>query len=237
MNYRFAPQELPTLARYRAMRRRTPGASILRALQYEALENAARRDAMKGRFLDFGGGRTATYVPLLPSGLELASVNIDAQYQPTHIIEPGAALPFEPASFDGAICMNVLEHIYDARGALDQIFEALKPAGTLYLSIPFIFRVHGHPDDFSRHTSSWWRETLKRCGFSDTAITPLVWGRRTTAQLVAGKGLLKSVNTWRAVLADIAIARASFSRHGNYTDRVDRHVNAVAPGWFIVAKK
>ena len=105
MKYEFLPPPMPSIARFRAMRRRTPKASILRAMEYELLETLS----FEGRILDYGGGRRASYVPFLPDDIELVSVNIDEQYSPTHLVAPEEPLPFEDSSFDGAICLNVLE--------------------------------------------------------------------------------------------------------------------------------
>ena len=233
MKYEFLPPLMPGLARYRAMRRRTPKATILRAMEYELLETLS----FKGRILDFGGGQGASYMPFLPDDIKLLSVNIDDQYSPTHLIAPGDPLPFEDDSFDGAICLNVLEHIYDTRFALDEMFRVLRPGATLHVSVPFIFRVHGHPDDYSRHTSSWWRETMQRVGFAEMKIQPLVWGRATSAQLIRGNGIWPWLTTWRNVLRDIAHARLRSEDSRCMKGKFAERTAAVTPGWWIMAAK
>ncbi len=215
------------------MQKRTPGASILRALEYEALEQVQ----LKGRILDFGGGQGASYVPHLPKEIDLVSVNIDEQYKPTVIVPVGAPLPFDDNSFDGAICLNVLEHIFDTRFVLDEMFRVLKPGATLHISVPFIFRVHGHPDDYSRHTSSWWQETMNRVGFSEMTIQPLVWGRATSAQLIRGNGIWPWFTTWKNVLRDIIIARISSKDRTKMIGRFADRTAGVASGWQIAVTK
>jgi SAM-dependent methyltransferase len=191
----------------------------------------------KGRILDFGGGRKATYVPLLPGKIDLISVNIDQQYEPTHVVSPGEPLPFENDSFDGIICLNVLEHIYDTRFVLDEMCRLLRPGATMHVFVPFIFRVHGHPDDYSRHTASWWRETMQRVGFGKMAIRPEVWGKATSAQLIRGNGLWPWLTTWRNVLRDIARARIGTNNRDEMTESYGRRVSAVTPGWQIAVVK
>lgn len=233
MKFEFIPPLIPSLARYRAMQRRTPNVSILRALEYEQLETWP----LSGRILDFGGGEGASYVPFLPSDLELVSVNIDAQFKPTQIVPVGASLPFEDNTFDGAICLNVLEHIYDTRFVLDEILRVLKPGATLYISVPFIFRVHGHPDDYSRHTSSWWRETMLRVGFDAMTIEPLVWGKSTSGQLIRGNGIWPWLTTWRNVIRDVLLAKTGTKVDNRLSGRFADRVSAVASGWQMAVTK
>jgi SAM-dependent methyltransferase len=64
-----------------------------------------------------------------------------------------SALPFADASVDGVICTYVLEHVADARVCIDEITRVIKPGGTVYIAIPFLFPTH--PDPLDR-----WRWTL-----------------------------------------------------------------------------
>lgn len=44
--------------------------------------------------------------------------------------------PYEDNSFDGAICIEVLEHLYDPKFTVSEIFRVLKPGGLLVTSVP-----------------------------------------------------------------------------------------------------
>ncbi len=44
--------------------------------------------------------------------------------------------PFEKNSFDGAVCIEVLEHLYDPKFTVSEIFRVLKPGGLLVTSVP-----------------------------------------------------------------------------------------------------
>ncbi len=44
--------------------------------------------------------------------------------------------PFESNTFDGAICIEVLEHLYDPKFTVSEIFRVLKPGGLLVTSVP-----------------------------------------------------------------------------------------------------
>lgn len=62
------------------------------------------------------------------------------------------ANPFQPASFDGVVLMNVLEHVYDSHALLDALSQLLKPGGVLLVAVPFMVKIHQAPVDFARYT-------------------------------------------------------------------------------------
>ena len=98
-----------------------------------------------GRVLDVGCGdgsasggwlaaRCAEYVGLdvSPAAVEAArSRGLDAR-----VIDDAAALPFEDESFDGAICTEVLEHLFDPLGALEEIRRVLRPGACVVVTVP-----------------------------------------------------------------------------------------------------
>ena len=54
--------------------------------------------------------------------------------------------------FDTVFCISVLEHIDDVFTASKNIVRLLDQGGTVFLSVPFVFRHHGYPSDFWRFT-------------------------------------------------------------------------------------
>lgn len=233
MQYTYIAPRLPGLRRWRDLHRRFPGNSVLRVLEYEAL---AEHD-LDGEVLDIGGGRKAKYAQYLPDRAVLHSVNIDPSIAPTYLVEPGERFPIEDGRYAKAICLNTLEHVYDTAFMIEEIHRVLEPGGTVHITVPFIFRIHGHPDDFSRHTPSWWRETLMRAGFESTTLLPLIWGRYTTAGMIGSyRGPVRLQRAWDH-LRDILYAAIVFRKHDTYAGRRGHHICAVSPGWFISATK
>lgn len=55
-------------------------------------------------------------------------------------------------SFDAVLCTEVLEHAIDPDLVLDEIWRVLKPNGVAMITCPFIYGVHGEPNDFRRYT-------------------------------------------------------------------------------------
>lgn len=233
MDYKRCEPLLPTFSRWRTLEKNYGRASVLRALQYEAL--VARPPA--GRVLDIGGGRKAKYLKHLPPDIELESINIDTKIDPTYLVGPGDTFPVASSTYDSAICLNTLEHIYDPCFVLGEIHRVLKPGGVALITVPFIFRIHAHPDDYFRATPSWWRESISRAGFGKLELTPLIWGRATAAGLIAGHhGILPGVSRRIEYLKDIAYARLFF-KGDHYDGARGQRIVAVSSGWFMVATK
>jgi SAM-dependent methyltransferase len=64
---------------------------------------------------------------------------IDAHYQSARVTAGSlTALPFDSASFDRALCLDVLEHLTyeDQPRALAELHRVLRPGGELFVSIP-----------------------------------------------------------------------------------------------------
>jgi SAM-dependent methyltransferase len=233
MDYSFIAPPVPSFSRWIAMRRRDPKQSVLRMLQNEFILTLP----ITGKVLDMGGGRKAKYLPLLPLGLDITSVNIDAEFAPTHLVKPGQPLPFQDNSFDTVICFNTLEHIYDATAVLAELHRVVKPGGLVHVTVPFMFRIHGHPDDYFRATPSWWRETFSRIGFAALEFHPLVWGRASTSSVVPGfRGIAPRTKLQIAMLKDILSASFTFNQDRMYGPRGER-IAGTSPGWFMTGMK
>lgn len=64
--------------------------------------------------------------------------------------------------FDVIICTEVLEHTRQPFNAVAELFRMLKPGGTLLVSTPFNFRIHGPLPDCWRFTVHGLRELFDR---------------------------------------------------------------------------
>lgn len=63
-------------------------------------------------------------------------------------------LPFPNKSFDSIIAIEVFEHLRDPKLATSEIYRVLRPGGVVILTVPFMFHVHGDPQDYNRFTAS-----------------------------------------------------------------------------------
>ncbi len=233
MDYNFIDPPKPSLARWWHISRSFRGESVLRMLEYEHLSTLD----ISGRVLDMGGGKKARYLRLLPAGLTVESVNIDPGIEPTHLVRPGEPLPLPDDSFDAVICFNTLEHVYDAVPVLEELYRVVRPGGAVHVIVPFMFRIHGHPDDYFRATPSWWRETFSRTGFARLDLMPLVWGRGSTRAVVPGlHGAFPRGRMHMAMLFDVLFA-ALMLKGDRISGRRGASICGTAPGWFMTGWK
>lgn len=228
----------PTWRRYKNIFLHNSNISIYRALEYEALSKVQ----FSGRILDFGGGAKAHYLSALNSWMRdgiYESANISAGMEPTYLIAPGDDLPISPGTFDMVLSVNTLEHVYDLEGTLRQLIRALKPSGRIVLAVPFLFRMHGCPDDYNRPTASWWQETLPRFGVYDLSITPLVWDVMTTGLSVTeGAGPFSKLRRVLVPLYGLLYAQVRARGTGEHYPRsIGESLSNVALGYVITGTK
>lgn len=61
-------------------------------------------------------------------------------------------LPLESGAVDCILCMVVLEHTRNPGKVLAEFARILKPGGTLFMVVPFLWEEHQAPNDFQRFT-------------------------------------------------------------------------------------
>lgn len=153
------------------------GNSLLRSAEHAALSSVE----LRGQVIDLGGDRNSAYAGYIRGSFQLTTVNMNPKAKPDIFHDLEQPLPVADASYDGAILMNVLEHIYNDRQLLAETCRVLKPGGTAVVAVPFLFPVHPSPRDFRRFTEETLRRMMADAGFSSVTVTPLgggVWSAR-----------------------------------------------------------
>ncbi len=77
----------------------------------------------------------------------------------------GATFPYADATFDSALCNQVLEHVFNPDEFLAEINRVLKPGGKLLLTVPFVWDEHEQPNDYARYSSFGLNAILVKQGF------------------------------------------------------------------------
>jgi len=169
--------------------------SFLRREQYKALS----RLKVDGTILDVGGSKKSGYHELLKGNHTIITGNIDEGYGIDILFDAEKKWPFDEASFDGVLLVNILEHLFEHKFAVEESFRVLRQHGTIAGVVPFMFNVHGSPSDYFRYTRFALERLLKEAGFTSVRVEELGTG----AFSVMYHAMLSLVRfTW---LADVLI--------------------------------
>jgi SAM-dependent methyltransferase len=127
----------------------------------------------RGLLVDLGAGRLAWRGPLSRH----AAAYLSADATPTHpeldlVCDATRPLPFRDGSLDTVFCCSVLEHAREPWLAFAAIHRALRPGGTLLVSVPFLFYRHGDPQDYWRFTGFGLDRLARQAGFEVVELAP-----------------------------------------------------------------
>jgi SAM-dependent methyltransferase len=118
--------------------------------------------------LDAGAGQGTLSAKLAALGFQVTSsdasptaVAVLREHAPGPVIEADVtSLPFESQSFDAAVLGEVLEHVEDDRGALEEVARVLRPRGVFALSVPANPKLYGGSDVWAGHVRRYTRPAL-----------------------------------------------------------------------------
>lgn len=83
---------------------------------------------------------------------QVLGVDIQAGDGVDRVLDLEEPLPDDIGRFHHIECMSVLEHSKRPWKMAANLERVLKPGGTLLVTAPFVWRVHGYPNDYWRFT-------------------------------------------------------------------------------------
>jgi ubiquinone/menaquinone biosynthesis C-methylase UbiE len=86
------------------------------------------------------------------------------------LIADAEFIPIVSDNFSGVICSEMLEHTYNPKHILKEIYRVLNFNGILLATIPFLYRIHADPSDYGRFTDQYWHRALQEVGYRDIFI-------------------------------------------------------------------
>ncbi|MEF8700045.1 MAG: methyltransferase domain-containing protein [Candidatus Accumulibacter sp. UW20] len=104
------------------------------------------------RMLEIGSGTGSGLLGAFPKhvvGVEINPVSVNytqAQGLRTFLIGEGGVYPFSDGAFDACVLDNVLEHIADPRGTLDECWRVTGKEGGLVIAVPGLKGFQSDPD-------------------------------------------------------------------------------------------
>jgi SAM-dependent methyltransferase len=201
------------------------------------LSDAMRRllPELRGEVLDVGCG-TMPYRSMV-SATRYVGLDYDTPVRRANgdadVFYDGGNFPLADSSFDGALCTQVLEHVFTPEAFLREICRVLRPGGVLVLTVPFVWDEHEQPHDFGRYSSFGLRALLERTGFEVVTLEKTPTDASAVAQIVAGwvyklvcaRGRWVNLATQLLVIAPISLlgilAAAVLPKNGDfYLDNV-----------------
>lgn len=110
---------------------------------------------MRGRVVDLGGKRLrkrGSFRPPSEGVTRWIDVNVDPITAPS-VFGSVINVPLRNEIADCVICTEVLEHLAEPERCVAEAHRLLKPGGHMIGSVPFMYPVHGDPQDFRRYTA------------------------------------------------------------------------------------
>jgi SAM-dependent methyltransferase len=121
----------------------------------------------QARILDAGCGSGRNMVELARRGtvtgveLSATSASLARGRETGRVIEGSVAeMPFEPGSFDLAVCLDVIEHLEDDLGALRELRRVVTPGGSLLVTVPAYQWLWSRHDVINHHRRRYTRGSL-----------------------------------------------------------------------------
>lgn len=96
----------------------------------------------------------------------------------------GKVMPFENESFDCAFGTEVLEHCPVPEIVLKETWRVLKPGGSFFFTVPFLWNLHEVPHDEYRYTPFSLERHLNNAGFKNIEIKATGGWHASMAQLL-----------------------------------------------------
>jgi SAM-dependent methyltransferase len=107
--------------------------------------------------LDIGSGLSRDYRQNV--------VYVDIAGLPTvDVVSFGDTLPFDDETFDGIVCLAVLEHVPDPFAVATEMSRVLRPGGLMVIDWPFLQPVHGYPHHYFNATEEGARQAFSVLG-------------------------------------------------------------------------
>lgn len=143
-----------------------------RTLLYEKLATIT----LWGEVIDLGGSRKSAYTTDFKGNFKLTVANFEATETGDIALNLEQAFPIANQSYDHALCINVLEHIFNYQNVISETYRILKPEGQAIFAVPFLIQVHPSPHDYWRFTGETLTRLFTEAGFTEVKVEPIGTG-------------------------------------------------------------
>jgi SAM-dependent methyltransferase len=175
-----------------------------RTLLYKELASTS----LRGAILDLGGSRTSAYTKHFKGEYTITVANFEAAEVGDIALDLERPFPIADVSYDGVLCINVLEHIFNYQNVISETKRILTPGGQAIFAVPFLIQVHPSPHDHWRFTEETLRRLFTDAGFTDVVVTPI------------GTGVASAIMQLKFNILHVALLRRFAFFLGNFVDAI-----------------
>lgn len=126
----------------------------------------AIKEYATGKVLDIGCGNKPYETLFKENITEYVGCDvIQSDLNKVDVLCPANNIPLVDSIFDTIFSTQVIEHVEDHQGLIDEAFRLLKPSGCFILSGPFCWPLHEEPYDFFRFSKHGFKYILEKSGF------------------------------------------------------------------------
>jgi len=168
--------------------------SYLREAEHALLKNLS----LNGKIIDLGGDFRSEYRRIIKGNLTWTTVNINPNAQPEISHDLEKPVPIEGGTYDTALLINVLEHIYNYKQLLKESFRLTKSDGRVIILVPFMFPNHPSPNDFHRFTKEALIKEMIEAGAKKVEVHDLGTGIFSTRHLFLNRllpNIIRDIHT------------------------------------------
>lgn len=126
----------------------------------------------KGKLLDIGCGNKPYENWTKEKVVEYVGCDVvQSSLNKVDVLCEANKIPLESSFFDTILSTQVIEHVEDHQGLVNEAYRLLKPGGYFILSGPMYWNLHEEPYDFFRFTKYGFKYILEKAGFEVCEIT------------------------------------------------------------------
>ena len=134
--------------------------------------------------------------------------------------------------YNNVLLFNVLEHLPEYKIAFFEIYRIIKKRGTFIGSVPFIYQIHGAPNDYFRFSKEFIKINLKKNRFKEIKIKSLGFG-----PFIASYSIVHSYLKFLPILSQLCLLLA-YTLDSLIQIFVKTDLKEIYPlGYFFIAKK
>lgn len=112
------------------------------------------------RVADIGCGSKPFRKSIVQKNWQYHGFDITSDSEHTHF--DGLRVPSPDGTFDIVICTEVLEHAREDLILISECSRILKSNGLMIVAIPFMYPIHGEPNDFRRYSTFGIKKALEQ---------------------------------------------------------------------------